>query len=83
MEIDMDPRFSAFFLEKYRLLTQRGARPFYEDRIHTEKVYRPSKLRRLIRHIVASMIAYSKMRKGKDRILIHPKTTTKQSYSDS
>ncbi len=73
----MDPRFSAFFLEKYRLLTQRGARAFYEDRIHNEKVYHPGRLRQLISHIVASMIAYSKMRKGKDGILMHPKTTAK------
>ena len=72
----MDQRFSAFFLEKYRLALQQGARSLYEDEISSEKVLRPNKLRRLISHIVAGIIASSKMLQKKDSSLENPKRIT-------
>ena len=76
----MDPRFSLFLLEKYRLELQRGARSFYEDEISNEKVLRPNKLRRLMSYIVTGIIASSKVLNKKDSILKNPKRITKQSY---
>ena len=78
----MDQRFSAFFLEKYRLALQRGGRPFYEDGISSEEVRRPDKLRRLMSHIVTGIIASSKVLKKKDGVLKNPERITNQSYID-
>lgn len=78
----MDPRFSLFLLEKYRLELQRGARSFYEDEISNEKVLRPNKLRRLMSYIATGIIASSKMLKKKDSILKNPKRITNQSYNE-
>ena len=72
----MDQRFSVFFLEKYRLQLQRGARSFYEDEISSENVLRPNKLRRWMSQIVTGIIASSKMLKKKDSILKNPKRIT-------
>ena len=78
----MDQRFSVFFLEKYRLELQRGARSFYEDEIGSEKVLRPNKLRRLVSHILTWIIASAKVLKKKDSSLMNPKKITNQSYID-
>ena len=75
----MDQRFSAFFLEKYRLALQQ-ARSLYENEISSEKVRRPNKLGRLISHIVARIIAFSQMLQKKDSRLENPKRITNQSY---
>ena len=74
----MDQRFSVFFLEKYRLQLQRGARSFYDDEISSENVLRPNKLRRWMSQIVTGIIASSKMLKKKDSILMDPKRITNQ-----
>jgi hypothetical protein len=78
----MDQRFSVFFLEKYRLELQRGARSFYEDEIGSEKVLRPNKLRRLMSQLVTLIIASLKVLKKKDNISMNPQRTTNQSYID-
>ena len=75
----MDHRFSAFFLKKYRLQLQRGARSFYEDDISGEEVLRPNKLRQLVSRIVIGIITSSKMFKKKDGILKNPERITNQS----
>jgi hypothetical protein len=74
----MDQRFSAFFLEKYKLELQRGARSFYEDDISDENVIRPNRLRRLMSLIVTWIIASSKVPKQKDNIVMKPHGTTHQ-----
>ena len=76
----MDQRFSAFFLEKYRLALQQEAWSLYENEISSEKVRRPNKLGRLISHIVARIIAFSQMLQKKDSSLENPKRITNQSY---
>jgi hypothetical protein len=78
----MDQRFSAFFLEKYRLALQRGARSFYEDEISSEKVLGPNKLRRLMSRMVSGIMASSKMLKKKESLLKNPKRITNQSYME-
>jgi hypothetical protein len=78
----MDQRFSFFVLEKYRLKLKQGAGSFYEDDIGSEKVLRPNKLRRLMRHIVTWIIASSKVSKKTDGVLMNAKRTTNQSYTD-
>ena len=78
----MDQRFSTFFLEKYRLTLQRGARAIYEDEISTEEVLRPNKLRRLMNQIFTGIIASAKLLKEKDSSLQNPKRITNQSYME-
>ena len=75
----MDPRFIAFFLEKYRLELQGGARSSYEDDISNEKVLHPNKLGRLMGRMVTWIIASSNVSKQKDKILMKPHRTTHQS----
>jgi hypothetical protein len=73
----MDQRFGGFFLEKYRLQLQRGARPFYEEEVG-EEALRPNKLRRSISRISDWLMASSKMLKKKDSISMEPTRITNQ-----
>ena len=75
----MDQRFSIFFLEKYRLTLQRGARSFYDEEVG-EKALRPNLLRRLMSHIVTWLMASSKMLRETDSSSVEPKRITNQSY---
>ena len=75
----MDQRFSIFFLEKYRLTLQRGARSVYEEEVG-EKVLRPNRLRRLMSHMVTWLVASSKMLRETDSSSVESKRVTNQSY---